>query len=77
MVVVGLFIMLGIAIIVVGIVWTILNKIKTQSIKKGLVSIVAGLIVVVIATVSTLFIGSDYQALNAVEGGICSTNTEW
>lgn len=68
MVVVGLFIMLGVAIIVVGIVWTILNKIKKQSIKKGLVSIVAGLVVVVIATVSTLFIGSDYQALNTVEG---------
>ncbi|MFW7401929.1 hypothetical protein ACODG4_07960 [Vagococcus fluvialis] len=68
MVVVGLFIMLGIAIMVVGVVWTILNKIKKQSIKKGLVSVVVGLVVIVIATVSTLFIGSDYQALNTVEG---------
>lgn len=68
MVVIGLFIMLGIAIMIVGIVWTILNKIKKQSIKKGLASLVVGLVIIVIATVSTLFIGSDYQALNTAEG---------
>lgn len=68
MVVVGLFIMLGIAVMVVGVVWIILNKIKKKSIKQGLVSVVVGLIVIVIATVSTLFIGSDYQVLNTSEG---------
>ena len=64
----GLFMMLGIAVIVVGLVWTIINKIKKKSIKKTLISVVVGLVVLVVAVFSTLFIGSDYQVLNATEG---------
>lgn len=64
----GLFMMLGIIVMIVGIIWTIINKIKKKSIKKTLISIVVGAIILVIAVFSTLFISSDYKALATEEG---------
>lgn len=64
----GLFMMLGIIVMVVGVIWTIINKIRKRSIKKTLISIVVGSIILVIAVFSTLFISSDYMVLNTEEG---------